>query len=674
MKALILAGGFGTRLKEVVRDVPKPMVQIGGRPFLEHQLKFLREQGVDEAILAVHYMSNKIKAHFGSGILRFGINITYSDEETPLGTAGAIKNAQKYIDETFFVLNGDSYTNLDLRKFLEFHKESGAEGTLALTNQEDVSHYGAVTLNGKRIKEFSEKKSPSSGLINAGIYAFEPSIFDYIESGRVVSLEKEIFPELARMEKLCGYIHEGYFIDIGRPETYSQFKKEMLEKMVISEDTSVREAMKKIERNETDLILVADNRRKLLGVLNNKIIRRHLLSGGNLEDKVSYASVKDPLTAEVDDDEGISELFHKGINHLPILNKNGEIVDVRFRVEEVKPETFQIIRGRAPLRISFAGGGTDVPYFFEKYGGIVINSTIDKYCHGTLVRRADSKIVLNSDLEREIILDGSNLKYDGKLDIVKSVVKIMEPSFGFELYLHNDIPPGRGLGSSASVAVLTAKLLGQAQGIEHTNEEVAKIAHKAEREELGIGGGWQDQYATAIGGFNFIEFNKDKTIIYPLRLKDEIMDELNSRLLLCYVGGSHFSGSIHKRQEESFAGGEEDYVRKVGVNKRIATDFKDSLLTGKLTNLGPLLHESWQVKKEWIEDVSNPRIDTLYDAGLRNGANGGKLLGAGGAGYLLFSYSPTKRNALVRALESEGGEILDFNFEFKGAHTWTVKQ
>jgi D-glycero-alpha-D-manno-heptose-7-phosphate kinase len=157
-------------------------------------------------------------------------------------------------------------------------------------------------------------------------------------------------------------------------------------------------------------------------------------------------------------------------------------------------------------------------------------------------------------------------------------------------------------------------------------------------------------------------------------LKDEIMDELNSRLLLCYVGGSHFSGSIHKRQEESFAGGEEDYVRKVGVNKRIATDFKDSLLTGKLTNLGPLLHESWQVKKEWIEDVSNPRIDTLYDAGLRNGANGGKLLGAGGAGYLLFSYSPTKRNALVRALESEGGEILDFNFEFKGAHTWTVKQ
>ena len=122
MKALILAGGFGTRLKDVVKDVPKSMALIFDKPFLEHQIHFLKKQGIDEIILGVHYMANKIKSYFGNGG-KFEVNLTYSEEDIPLGTAGAVKNAEKYIDDTFFVLNGDSYSNIDLWKFLEFHNQ-----------------------------------------------------------------------------------------------------------------------------------------------------------------------------------------------------------------------------------------------------------------------------------------------------------------------------------------------------------------------------------------------------------------------------------------------------------------------------------------------------------------------------------------------------------------------
>ena len=673
MKALILAGGFGIGLSGVVKDVPKPMALIAGKPFLEHQLILLRDQGITEIILAIHHMGDVIKSCFGDG-KRLGLNITYSEEEVPLGTAGAIKNAEKYIDDTFLVLNGDSYSQIDIKDLLDFHKTKRSKFTIAVTKPKDSLVCGNLVLNNDRVIEYLKDTSRDECFTNSGVYIFEPIIFDYIESKKNVSLEDEIFPKLISQGLLWGYKFDGYFMDIGKPETYHKFKKDILKSIYIKKEEQIRKAMQKITKSGIDLVLVVDDENRLMGVLNDRIITNFLLNGGSIESPVTEAMIKNPdRIAKVTDDEEKKYNLLLNSRHLPILDEEGKIVDVEFRAEKIKTENFPIIRGKAPFRISCAGGGTDLPNFFEKYGGVVINCTIDKYCYATLVKRADSKIIINSDISGEMIFDsGENLKYDGNFDLIKAIINVMKPNFGFELHLYNDIPPGRGLGSSASLTVLIVKLISAMQDGSHDDHKLAELAYRVETDELKIKGGWQDQYAAVTGGFNFMEFNGDKTIIYPLRLKEEVINELNHHLLLCYVGKSHFSGDQQSVLEKAIS--EEEVVKSLDELKKIAIDIKDSLLTNNLEEIGRLLHRSWESKKKVSKTISNPKIDRLYEVALQNGAYGGKLLGSGGGGYLLIFHSPKKRNQITKALQNEGGEILNFNFEFNGAKVWTVKK
>ena len=590
-----------------------------------------------------------------------------------MGTAGAIKNSEKYIDDTFVVLNGDSYSGINLTEFINFHTSKRSIATMGLTSSKESMHYGNVIVRENKIADFVEKTENKEGLVNSGIYVFEPWIFNRIEPNKNVSLEKEIFPMLAKEGNLYGYRFEGYFMDIGRPETYHKFKEDVLNTIILMENNSIRDAMKKISRNEIDLVLITDVEKRLKGVLNNRIIRNYIINGGNAEDNVERAMIKDPITAKATDDrEKIVNMFITGTHRVPVLDESGRVVGVEFHVDEIKKENFQVLRGKSPLRISFAGGGTDLPHFFEKHGGMVINSTIDKYCHATIKKRADSRIIINSE-DAEDMFSLEHVEYNKKFDLVKAIIKKIKPDFGFELYIHNDIPPGRGLGSSASFAVLLTKLLSQMQGKEYSDEEAAKIAYEAEKEELGIKGGWQDQYAAVTGGFSFMEFKKDGVIIYPLRLKESIVHELNSRLLLCYVGGSHFSGDIHSSQEEQFFESEEETTKRLNRLKEIAVEIKDSLLTKNIDAIGKLLHESWEMKKKFSDKISNFKINEMYDTGIKNGAVGGKLLGAGGGGYLLFFYSLKKRNQLVNALKKAGGEIMSFNFDSRGFYTWSAE-
>ncbi len=671
MKAVILAGGFGTRLSTIANDIPKPMIFIAGKPLLEHQIIFLKENGIKDIIITIHHMGNVIKSYFGDGS-RWQVDITYSEEETPLGTAGAIKNAEKYIDDTFVALNGNAYSHINLKDFLEFHKIKRNIATIALSESKETKKYGNVILEENKVVEFAEKESISeNALINSGFYIFEPIIFDYIEKHRNVSLEREIFTRLAKERMLGGYKYEGYFMDITRPETYHQFKKDILKSLCLRENDCIREAMKRIIKNNIDLVLVIDKDEKLLGVLNDKIIKKFLLEGGSIDKNVLEAMVKEPskIAKITDDKEKIYNLLLDS-RHLPVLDEEGRIADVEFRVDKIKLENFPVIRGRAPFRISFAGGGTDLPHFFEKYGGVVINCTIDKYCYGTLMKRADSKVVIGSDLGEELVLNLKNKpEYDGRFDLIKAIINIMKPTSGFELYLHNDIPPGRGLGSSATLAILVTKLISTMQESFYDDYKIAEIAYKAETEELKIKGGWQDQYAAVTGGFNFMEFNGNKTLIYPLRLKEEIINEFNHHLLLCYVGETHFSGDQQAVLENAIT--EEDVVRSLDELKKIAIDIKNSLLTNNIEEIGRLLHKSWENKKRVSKSITNPKIDRLYEIAIMNGAYGGKLLGSGGGGYLLIFHTPKKRNQIVKALQNEGGEIMNFNFEFNGAKIWT---
>ena len=224
-----------------------------------------------------------------------------------------------------------------------------------------------------------------------------------------------------------------------------------------------------------------------------------------------------------------------------------------------------LIRCKTPLRISFAGGGTDVSPYVEERGGVVLNATIDKYCYGSLRLRDDRHIAVQS-LDYDIVAKyrvDEEVAYDGKLDLVKAAVKIMNNGYhhrgdgvdndeGIDLFVHSDAPPGSGLGSSSALVVALIGLLKHWRRRPMTHYEIAELAYHIEREELGIPGGMQDQYAAAFGGFNFMEFGRTGAVVNPLRIDPEIINELEYNLLLCYTGSSRLSANIITTQINFF--------------------------------------------------------------------------------------------------------------------------
>jgi D-glycero-alpha-D-manno-heptose 1-phosphate guanylyltransferase len=229
MKALILAGGLGTRLRPLLRDRPKPMAPIKGKPFLEYQIEQLRAHGLSDLVLCVGHLAHHIQDYFGDG-RGWGVQIAYAVEAELLGTAGAIKSAQSFIKDTFLVLNGDSYLEADFLDLIESHRHRQSAdcrtiGTIAIVGVDDATSYGKIELNGKaRLLSFEEKADTRPGWINGGVYVLEPTILDLIPTGRVASIENETFPMILKQNRyLFGYPVQGFFVDIGTPKGYHRF-------------------------------------------------------------------------------------------------------------------------------------------------------------------------------------------------------------------------------------------------------------------------------------------------------------------------------------------------------------------------------------------------------------------------------------------------------------------
>lgn len=333
-----------------------------------------------------------------------------------------------------------------------------------------------------------------------------------------------------------------------------------------------------------------------------------------------------------------------------------------------------IIRSKAPLRISFGGGGTDVSPYPEKKGGMVLNATINKYAYGTLMPTKNKNIIIKS-LDYDIVAkyQPKDLIFDGELDLVKAALRKMGATKGLRLFLHSDSPPGTGLGSSSTMVVALVGLFKHWLKKPLTDYNVAELAYQIEREDLKIKGGRQDQYAATFGGFNFIEFNGPTTIVNPLRIDRDVINELAYHLLLCYVGRRKPKNIIEK-QTRSYVEGDRKVVDALDKTKEIAIKMKNTLLKGNLDEFGKLLHEGWMTKKKFTREISNPNIDVLYDIGRKNGVMGGKILGAGGGGYLLLYCKFDKKHIIARELEKNGGKIIDFGFEPTGLQTWEVKE
>jgi NDP-sugar pyrophosphorylase family protein len=226
-KAVILAGGKGTRLRPITYELPKALIPIHDRTLTEHLVDLFKKYEIRDIIMAVGHMRDKIKNYYGRGD-KYGIRISYVEEDSPLGTAGPLRLAKQLLNETFIVSNGDELKNLNLEEMYKTHKESNALATIALTTVDDPSNYGVARLSGTRILEFVEKpsrKNAPSNLINSGLYIIEPEVIDMIPKGRSM-LEKDVFPKLAKKGRLYGYPFSGQWFDTGNIERYEKAIKE----------------------------------------------------------------------------------------------------------------------------------------------------------------------------------------------------------------------------------------------------------------------------------------------------------------------------------------------------------------------------------------------------------------------------------------------------------------
>jgi len=231
-----MAGGKGTRLRPLTLVRPKPMIPLANKPIIEYTVDRLSKFGFKDIIMTLNYMSTNIKNYFKDGS-EFGVNINYSVEKWPLGTGGSVKKAEKYIDDTFMVVSGDVLTEVNFKDVLKFHKEKGALATMVLTEVEDPSHFGiAVMDNDNKIKEYLEKPSPEdafSNVANTGIYIFEPEIFDFFKKEGEIDFSNDIFPEIIKNDAgIYGYVFDGYWNDIGRPETFKQATYDILDQKI----------------------------------------------------------------------------------------------------------------------------------------------------------------------------------------------------------------------------------------------------------------------------------------------------------------------------------------------------------------------------------------------------------------------------------------------------------
>lgn len=326
---------------------------------------------------------------------------------------------------------------------------------------------------------------------------------------------------------------------------------------------------------------------------------------------------------------------------------------------------------RSPVRISFAGGGTDLPAYYERFGGAVLSTTINKYFYTILGKRNDGRIqVISSDLRVfETWHDIATMDVRGaNLEIPLAILKDMSCDISVDLFLTSEIPPGTGLGSSASVCVNILNVLAAYLHRPLSKYDLAERAFHIARNVLGRHVGRQDEFAAAFGGLNFMTFATDGlTEVHPLDLDAGLQRELQSNLMLFFTGSSHHSWTILQEQERcthSQTGPTLDALHEV---RALADRMLAALRSGNPNLFGSLLDEAWQAKKGVSGKISNPRIDHLYEIARHNGALGGKITGAGGGGFLLLYCESEQQRAVRLALQAEGLQEMAFTFDTNGA-------
>ncbi|MCL5961672.1 MAG: GHMP kinase [Chloroflexi bacterium] len=325
---------------------------------------------------------------------------------------------------------------------------------------------------------------------------------------------------------------------------------------------------------------------------------------------------------------------------------------------------------RAPVRISLAGGGTDLAAYYSRHGGMVVSAAIDKHFY-VFVNVIEGRDIQISSSDYHTFYRHNcreSLFWEGELSLPRAILHEFGFTQGLSLFLASEVPPGTGLGSSSAVAVAITTALATLRELPLSKQELAETACRIEIEKLGMPIGKQDQYACSYGGLNAFFFQKDGAVVREsLEIEPEKMRALEERLMLFFTGSAHNSTTILREQKQSSQIDDGSTVASLHSIKAIAVEVRRLLAAGQLDQFGALLHESWIEKRRLATGISNAEIDRWYQMARVKGAAGGKLTGAGGGGFLMFYCNPDRQAAVTDALESEGLRRMDFRFESGGA-------
>ena len=324
--------------------------------------------------------------------------------------------------------------------------------------------------------------------------------------------------------------------------------------------------------------------------------------------------------------------------------------------------------GMCPVRISFSGGGTDMPEYYNEFGGNVVTSTINHFTYVILNLRNDDLIqAFSSDFQihnTSAILENLELKPGTEIPI--AVLKHLNFKTGATVMVCSDVPPSSGLGGSSSLTVNFVKTLSTLQKLKWNNEKIAETSFHIERNVLQHPIGKQDDYIASFGGFNFIRFTNEQVYVEPIKINKSTFDELQENLLLFFIGDTRKNADILSNQLDNIKQRRKETIESLNYVKGLAEEMNSSLKQSDITLFGELLHKGWLAKKKFTKDVSNENVNKIYDTALENGASGGKLTGAGGGGHMLFYCEKSKHDRFIQKMEDIGLKHIRFKFNNDG--------
>lgn len=342
-----------------------------------------------------------------------------------------------------------------------------------------------------------------------------------------------------------------------------------------------------------------------------------------------------------------------------------------------------LVRARAPLRLGLAGGGTDLSPYCDQYGGAVLNASIGLYAYATLEPLENGTTIFETRDGGESVecdSDPRAMGTDESLPLHKAVYRRVVNEFRngkpfpCRLTTFCDAPPGSGLGSSSTLVVAMLQAFVETLGLPLGEYDVAHLAFDIERNDVGLQGGRQDQYAATFGGFNFMEFYADdRVVVNPLRIKDWVLSELESSLVLFFTGISRSSAAIIAEQTKNIAGAAGttplDAMHQLKADAYV---MKEAVLKGNLKGFADVLNRSWLAKKQTAQNISNSHIERVMAIATEAGAIAGKVSGAGGGGFITFFVDPLSRLKVIHTLSRETGMIIPCSFSKRGSRAWRI--